>query len=70
LAGFFDDAWIDLQCPRCGYVGEVQLLDVRLQRRVFCCCCKVAIHLVDDRASTDVGLRQAEAALRNLGFGA
>lgn len=64
----FEQTFVDLPCPRCGYPSEVQLLDMRLESRVFCPCCKVAIQLIDDRASMRVAPQQAEDALRRLGF--
>lgn len=64
--GFLDRTFIDVPCPRCGYPVEVQILDIRLQSRVFCPSCKVGIQLIDEGASTDVGLRQIDSALEDL----
>lgn len=61
-----ESAFIEVVCPRCGYVQDVQLLDVRLDRQVFCPGCKSVIKLVDADASTHTALEQAEDALRDL----
>jgi len=45
---------------------DVQLADVRLQRRVYCPACKVAIQLVDQHASVSTGLDQVESAMNDL----
>lgn len=69
VATFLDRASVPVPCPHCEYPLTVELLDVRLQRRVFCPCCKAPIQLVDDRASMDAASEQIDAALRSLGFG-
>ena len=61
-----DRFFIDVECPRCRYPMDVQMLDVRLQARVFCPNCKVAIQLVDHEGSTEVGLRKVDRALSDL----
>lgn len=68
MFGFLDRAFIDSPCPRCGYAIEVQLIDVRLQSRVFCPCCKEAVQLIDAGASNEIAARQLDDALRRLGF--
>ena len=62
----FESAFIELVCPRCGYVQDVQLLDARLERRMFCPGCKSTIQLVDGEASTHTALEQADQALKDL----
>lgn len=66
FTGLMDRAFIDAPCPRCSYPVEIQLLDVRLQRRVFCPNCKVEIQLVDDDGSAEIGLRKIDAAVDQL----
>jgi phage FluMu protein Com len=61
-----DGAFVDLECPRCRYPFDVQLLDVRVQARVFCPNCKVGIQLVDEEASTEVGLRTVDRSVNRL----
>jgi DNA-directed RNA polymerase subunit RPC12/RpoP len=61
-----DDVFIDLECPRCGYVQDVQLIEVRLQRLIFCPGCKSRIQLVDADASAHVGAGEIEGAMTEL----
>ncbi len=61
-----DRYFIDVGCPRCRYPFEVQVLDVRLQARVFCPNCKVGVRLVDEEASMEVGLRKVDRAMSEL----
>lgn len=65
-----DDTFIDLPCPLCTYAIEVQLIDLRLESRVFCACCKTPIQLIDGDASNEIGTREIDEALRGLGFDA
>jgi phage FluMu protein Com len=62
----FDNAMVEIACPRCGYVQDVQLLDARLERRIFCPACKWAIQIVDDSASLHTSLERADQALKDL----
>jgi uncharacterized Zn finger protein (UPF0148 family) len=63
---FLDRTFVTVACPRCAYPLDVQLLDVRIQARVFCPNCKVEVRLADDGASTEVATRKIDAALEQL----
>jgi hypothetical protein len=60
-------AFIDATCPGCSYQFGIQLIDVRLQARVFCPCCKYGIQLADKDASTFQAIEDIERALREFG---
>jgi predicted RNA-binding Zn-ribbon protein involved in translation (DUF1610 family) len=57
---------IDVPCPKCGYELEVQLVDVRLESRIFCPNCKATILLRDEGASTETSLRGVDQAMKEL----
>lgn len=66
--------WIDIQCPQCSYIDEVQLIDVKTEKTVFCHNCKIMIKLIDGNASVHVAieninsqLKKLEKALKNIG---
>jgi rubredoxin len=61
-----EDLFVAVACPRCGYVRDVELLDVHLQRRIFCPGCKSAIQLVDKDASMHTAREQADEAINNM----
>lgn len=61
-----DGVFIDLGCPRCGYVQDVQLIDLRIQRLIFCPACKSRIQLVDADASVHAGAEQIERSMKDL----
>jgi hypothetical protein len=65
---FLDGIFADAPCSRCGYPLKVEFLDVRIERRIFCPCCKAVVQLVDAGASNDGLAREGDAALRRLGF--
>ena len=61
-----DRAFVTLPCPACAYAVEVQFRSIRLEDRVFCPCCKVAIRLVDAEASTYVASARIDGAMADL----
>lgn len=61
-----DRAFVILDCPRCSYGMDVELISVLLQELIFCPCCKSEIQLVDSDASL-FGVRVAvESAMKSL----
>jgi hypothetical protein len=68
VMAFLDGEFVDGPCSGCGYPLWVELIDVRIERRIFCPCCKAAVQLVDAGASNDAAMREVDAALRRLGF--
>jgi len=60
------DAWVDFECPRCGYSIDIQLVDAKAEATVFCHNCKIPIKLNDQEASVHSGLDQIDAAMRQL----
>ena len=62
----FDRAFVTVPCPACTYAVEVQFRSIRLEDRVFCPCCKVAIRLVDAEASNYVASARIDGAVADL----
>jgi len=62
----FDNIWIDFECPNCGFQIEVQLIDVKTEKTIFCHNCKVSILLSDNEASTHTGINNINNALKKL----
>lgn len=58
--------WIDFECPNCGYLIDIRLIDVKTQSTVSCYCCKTWLRLIDQEGSTHVGLDSIESALNDL----
>lgn len=61
-----NNIWIDLECPICNYIDEVQLIDVKLERIFFCHNCKTEIILQDDESSVHNAVNNINKALNNL----
>jgi hypothetical protein len=57
---------IDVPCPRCGYVVEVELLDAVCQSYRWCPCCRVRVHFNEGRADVYGPLEDVESAMREL----
>jgi ribosomal protein S27E len=61
-----EGSFIDVPCPGCGYVIDVQLVDVRTSAFHSCPCCRAQIHLVDD-GSANAGMNRVEEAIDGIG---
>ena len=62
----FDGLFITLECPKCGYGMDVELLSVRLEAIAFCPCCKATIQLVDADASVHGAQEEVESAMKDI----
>ena len=70
----FDRQFVALNCPKCGYAIDVQLLSLQLEETVFCPACKTRIQLVDVDASAhrakvdiDSSMTEIQRRLKELG---
>jgi Zn ribbon nucleic-acid-binding protein len=66
--------WVEIECPDCKYQDEIQLIDAKTERIIFCHNCKVIIELKDSDASVhstvdsvNQAFRDLEKALKNFG---
>lgn len=62
----FDNIWVDFECPKCKYRDDVQLIDVKTEKTIFCHNCKVNIQLSDSEASVHTGIESMSNALKEL----
>jgi len=62
----FNKMWIDFECPNCGYIDEVQMIDVKTEKKVFCHNCKIIIELIDSDASTHSSIDSMTNALKDF----
>ena len=60
---FLDSAFMSLDCPRCSYAIDVELVSIRLESTIFCPCCKGRIQLVDGEASLHRAQKTIERAI-------
>ena len=58
--------WIDFNCPKCKYLIDVQIIDVKLEKITFCHNCKVDVQLIDEQASTFSGTKRIDEAMKSL----
>jgi hypothetical protein len=58
--------WVEINCPRCGYIDEIQLIDAKTEKTIFCHNCKVNIKLSDNEASVHSGINNINSALNEL----
>lgn len=63
---FLDSARVDLQCPRCGYIVETTILDIRLQTHCWCECCRCRIQLREVDVSVTEATIEVDSALDRL----
>lgn len=57
---------IDIPCSSCGYLFEVQLVDVYTQTFRTCPCCRQRFRLVDGDGSVYGTIQDVDQAMRNL----
>lgn len=61
-----DEIWIDIYCPKCNYQFEIQMIDARLESKVYCHNCKCTIQLKDNEASVHTSTKDINQALNDL----
>lgn len=47
----FNFIWIDIDCPNCGYLDSVQMIDIKTEKLIFCHNCKITVQIHDMDAS-------------------
>jgi Zn ribbon nucleic-acid-binding protein len=52
-----------MECPKCGYQDEIQLIDAKTEKTVFCHNCKCQIKLYDNEASVHSGIDSMNNAI-------
>lgn len=61
-----DRQLVAVDCTRCGYPFEIQLLDASCQVRRRCPCCRIRIRFEEPDGSVSRGIADAHGALRDL----
>lgn len=61
-----DREWISIECPKCGYQDEIQLIEARLESTIYCHNCKTLIKLVDEGASIHSGKEAISKSINDL----
>lgn len=62
----FNNLWVGIECPKCGYQDDVMLIDVKTEKTIFCHNCKVTIKLIDENASVHTGITKMGNSLKEL----
>jgi transcription elongation factor Elf1 len=62
----FNNTWIDFECPACNYQDQLQLVDIKTERTIFCNNCKISIRLVDENASTHIGIESINKTFKDF----
>lgn len=58
--------WVDIECPKCGYLDNIQLVDAKTEMTVYCHNCKVSIKLSDSEASVHQGINNISNSIKEL----
>lgn len=61
-----DSLWIDYSCPSCSYQDQVQLIDIKTEKTIFCHNCKISIKLIDSNGSSHTAINDINNALNDL----
>lgn len=59
-------ATIEVQCPRCEFGFEVELVDAYCQTYRWCPCCRALIHLVEPAGEVHGAIEEIDSAMRGL----
>ena len=62
----FNKIWIDIECPNCNYLDQIQLIDVKTEKEFFCNNCKCKILLKDHEGSVHNGIESMNSAMKEL----
>lgn len=62
----FNKIWVNFECPSCNYSDEVQLIDVKTEKTIYCHNCKICILLKDADASVHSGINKMNNALKKI----
>jgi uncharacterized Zn finger protein len=62
----FYTTWLEINCPKCSYQIDIQLIDVRDEITVFCHNCKTNIQLFNEDASVDTGIAKINQTMKDL----
>ena len=62
----FKQIWIEVECPKCKYLNDVRLLEVKLETIICCSNCKAVIKLKDNEASFHKGINEINNLLTDL----
>lgn len=63
---YFDKIWMNIECPKCGYQVDFQLIDAKTERKIYCHNCKTQIQLTDSEASVHTGIDKMTKSLKEL----
>lgn len=58
--------WVDIHCPKCNYQDEIQLIDAKAEKLIFCNNCKSSIQLQNSNASVHTGIESINKAFKDL----
>lgn len=62
----FNLTFVSIECPICNYKDEIQLVDAKSEKVIFCLNCKENIKLSDSEASVHNGIENMNKALKDL----
>lgn len=62
----FEKTWTEIECSKCNYKNDLQLLDIKLETKIYCSNCKTCIQLKDDNASFYSGINQMNNFLKDF----
>ncbi|MBI5539674.1 MAG: hypothetical protein HY951_06415 [Bacteroidia bacterium] len=58
--------WISINCPKCSYEFDIQLIDAKSEKNVYCHNCKLTIRLQDSEASVHTGIDSVNNAMKEV----
>jgi len=58
--------WIDFECPNCNYEDQIQFVDAKSEKVIFCNNCKCRIQLTDSESSVHSSIDKINKTMNDL----
>lgn len=62
----FSNTIIEINCEKCGYLIDVTLMDIKVEKLVICHNCKTSIQLIDGNASAHTTISTADKFINDI----
>lgn len=62
----FNNIWIHFECPNCNYESDIQIIDIKSEKTIFCHNCKSKIELKDSDGSVHNSIETMNASIKKL----
>lgn len=62
----FGNTIIEINCEKCGYLIDVTLMDIKVEKLLICPNCKTSIQLIDENASAHTTIASTDKLINDI----